>query len=314
MEKKSFSSFWKLRIKPDNLGLIDDPKGHNTRILDKQGNMNIIRKGINGDLLHKLVIIPLWQFLLWIVIFYIGVNILFALIYFFLGPASLGFDPEINKGRYFLNCIYFSAQTITTVGYGAINPSSDAANIIASLEALTGWMVFAIITGLVYGRFILPKAGIAFSSHALINTKDQYPYLQCRMAGNMKGILMEVEAKMMISWIEKHENMDKRVYLQLPLEVSSVYMLSLSWTLSHKIDEESPLWKKTAEDLRKYNAEIMVMVKAENELYLQTIHDQTSYITDEIIWDARFKHTHEVNSDGETIFYLDRLDDYEKLT
>jgi inward rectifier potassium channel len=89
-------------------------------------------------------------------------------------------------------------------------------------------------------------------------------------------------------------------------------MLSLSWTLMHKVDEESPLWSKSADDLNNSHAEVMVIVTAKNELYLQTIHAQTSYISDEVIWDARFKHTLEVNSDGETIFILKRLDEYEK--
>lgn len=308
-----FSSNKQHKIRPDALGLESEVKDKGKRLLDKQGNLNIIRRGIKGELFHKLVIMPLWQFLLWITVFYIGVSLLFGIAYFLMPPSSLGFDADINPGRYLLQCFYFSTQTLTTVGYGKVSPVSDAANIISSLETLAGWMVFAIIAGLVYGRFTLPGAGIAFSNHAVLNTRGKYPALHCKLAGNMEGILMEVEARMMLSWIEKHDNEDKRVYMQLPLEVPKVYMLSLSWTLVHRVDEESPLWGKSADDLSNSHAEVMVMVTAKNELYLQTIHAQTSYIPDEIIWDARFKHTHEVNSDGDTIFYLDRLDDYEKI-
>src|SRR5881392_1401986 len=63
---------------------------------------------------------------------------------------------------------FFSTETFTTVGYGRVNPVGDGANVVASIEAMNGFLSFAIATGLFYGRFARPRAHLAFSDHALI--------------------------------------------------------------------------------------------------------------------------------------------------
>lgn len=70
------------------------------------------------------------------------------------------------KGTFFedfLNGFFFSAQTLTTVGYGGIVPKGIAANFIAAFEAMLGLLFFSFITGMLYGRFSKPKTYIAFS-------------------------------------------------------------------------------------------------------------------------------------------------------
>lgn len=58
----------------------------------------------------------------------------------------------------FLNAFFFSSQTITTLGYGAMSPTGIASGIVSSIEALIGLLLFAFLTGLLYGRFSKPKA------------------------------------------------------------------------------------------------------------------------------------------------------------
>ena len=69
----------------------------------------------------------------------------------------------------FKEIFFFSAQTLTTVGYGRINPVGYSASVIASIEALTGFLLFAIATGLIYGRFSRPMAYLNFSTNALVS-------------------------------------------------------------------------------------------------------------------------------------------------
>jgi len=55
----------------------------------------------------------------------------FAIIFFFV-PETIG------TGKSFIECLYFSAVTITTLGYGDISPINDLGRIIAASESVLG--------------------------------------------------------------------------------------------------------------------------------------------------------------------------------
>lgn len=57
----------------------------------------------------------------------------------------------------------------------------DGADLIAALETMSGWLFFAVVTGLLYGRFTRPHAYLAFSQHALISTYKEGIGLMFRM-------------------------------------------------------------------------------------------------------------------------------------
>jgi len=309
-----FTSNKQHQFNPGDLDFRANPYTENIRLLGKDGAVRILRKGTLQDLFHQLVLMPWWKLLIVIVLAYVFIISFFAIVYYLLGPGNIHIPTDLMYENRFLHCYFFSAETLATVGYGYLYPITASTSFIASLEAFAGWISFAIIAGLVYGRFSMPKPGVIFSQHALISPYQNGLSLQCRLAGKYKGILMEVDARMQASWIEELPNGEKkRVYIQLQLEVPKVYMLSLSWTVIHKINEKSPLWGKTLEQLKAKHTEIMLMITGQNELYMQTIHAHTSFTADEIIWNARFKHTHEINEEGKTIFHLDRIDNHEKL-
>jgi len=57
----------------------------------------------------------------------------------------------------------------------------------------------------------------------------------------------------------------------------------------HPIDEASPLAGMTDEDLRRAAAEFIVLVKAYDDTFAQTIYQRTSYLAREVRWGARFR-------------------------
>ena len=104
-----------------------------------------------------------------IILAYLLFNVLFTSVYLLIGHNQLqGFHSSTEWGR-IKEVFFFSTQTFTTVGYGRINPSGDGADLVASLETMSGWLFFAIVTGLLYGRFTRPKAFISFSENILIS-------------------------------------------------------------------------------------------------------------------------------------------------
>ena len=83
------------------------------------------------------------------------------------------------------------------------------------------------------------------------------------------NVLMEVQAHMILMTVEGPIGAQNRKYQELKLERDSVYFLALSWTIVHPIDEESPLFGKTPEELRRLQAEFVIMIKAFDDTFAQ---------------------------------------------
>ena len=52
--------------------------------------------------------------------------------------------------------MFFSVQTLATIGYGKLVPATRAANVLVGIEALVGLLGFAILSGLLFARFTRP--------------------------------------------------------------------------------------------------------------------------------------------------------------
>jgi inward rectifier potassium channel len=135
-----------------------------------------------------------------------------------------------------------------------------------------------------------------------------------RMSPYKNNNLSEAETKLTLAMrIDENGKMANKFY-SLDLEISKVNALALSWTVVHPINEKSPLFDLTLEDLKAVNAEVLVFVKAFDDVYANTVMSRTSYVASEIIWGARFKlmyHPNEGNT--KTILDLGLINDYEKI-
>ena len=93
------------------------------------------------------------------------------------------------------------------------------------------------------------------------------------------------------------------------LERSLVQFLPLTWTVVHPISESSPLYNKTPEELQALQAEILILIKAFDDTFFQTVHVRHSYRHEEVVWNASFVPAFEVDSDGKMVLDLSRLSD-----
>ena len=281
------------------------------RTINKDGTFNVHRRGttwrdINGYL--YLINMPWPGFFACVLVGYLVVNTLFALVYYALGPDQLqgGADSATNMGH-FLNAFFFSAQTLTTVGYGKISPAGTAANVVAALEAMTGLMGFALATGLLFGRVSRPSARIGYSDRMVIAPYLDGTSLQFRVVNKRTNTLMELEAKVMLMTVEGKPGNLKRDYRVLKLERHNVYFFPLTWTIVHPIDEHSPLYGKTADDLDRLQAEILILIKGFDDTFSQTVHSRYSYRYDEIVWGARFAPSFDVDEAGAIVLEVDQV-------
>ena len=297
-------------------GLGEKYFGHTKRIINKDGSFNIKRTGgglssINA--FHYLINISWTKFLLIVFAGFVGVNLFFAVLYQLAGIENLTNAAAQDGLQTFLNTFFFSVQTFATVGYGGIHPTGILSNIIASLESMTGILSFALATGLLYGRFSKPSAKILFSDKAIIAPFKEGKALMFRVANSRDNILMEMEANAMMTSLDKGDGRFTRKYFPLKLEIKFIYFFPLPWTIVHPIDEDSPLYGKTAKDLEEMEAELLIMVKGFDDSFSQHVISRSSYKYDEIEWDVKFVQAYTTDESGETIVDLEKVSETEQV-
>jgi len=289
---------------------------YSKRIINKDGSFNVRKVSLpfsTRNTYQFLIQIGWFKFLGVILAYLLVVNALFALAYLFAGPANFGGLSRGSTTHEFLQLYYFSFQTFTTVGYGAISPQGDLANVISSFEAIYGWMSFAIITGILYGRFSRPSARLSYSHRAIIAPYgEKETSLQFRIANMRNSNLMEMEATVMLMLVERGERgILKRQFMPLALERNQILFFPLNWTIVHRIDENSPLHGKNQKDLQQMDAEVLIMIKGFDDTFSQTVHSRYSYKMDEIEWGARFVSTFETQPSGHIHLYFDKIHETE---
>lgn len=291
------------------------------RFFEKSGRPNIQFKGVSFlerfSVYQFMLKIPLWKFLAFIGLAYVVVNIFFASIYFTIGVDQLGGMEQQTMHGKFWEAFFFSAQTLSTVGYGHVYPSSLTANSVAAFESITGLLMFALATGLMYGRFSQPKAFLLFSKVALFSPfKDGYA-LMFRFAPYKNHFLTDVEVKVtLVLKLPDANNERKNSFYSLDLDISKANTLVSNWTIVHPVNEESPFYNLTQQDIKDAQAEILVFVKGYDDEYANSVVSRGSYTADEFVYGAKFNMMYEPSEDKRsTQLHLKKIDSYheEKL-
>lgn len=295
------------------------PDSQGGRFINKDGSYNVVKRGLpfyeRISFFYKMLTMPAWRFLVVLTGFFISINFVFTVIYLSLANTEFTGVLPGNKIHHFFELYFFSVQTFTTVGYGRINPDGYFAGAFASVEALTGMSSFALITGILYGRFSRPRAYLRFSKHAMIAPYRDITGLMFRFVSYKENHnLTNVEVIVTFGLTETNETAQFKFY-QLPLERNRIDSLPMNWTIVHPIDENSPLYGFTEEDLRTTDAEVYVLVRGFDDVFSNTVLQRTSYRFDEIIFNAKFDRMYYENEDDTTtIVEINKLDNYTLLS
>jgi len=286
------------------------------RLLNRDGTFNVVREGLHPfvsmSLYHDLLTITWPRFLGLLAFFYLTVNGLFAAAYVACGPGALAGAKAVTLGGRFLESFFFSVHTFATIGYGSMSPESLAANLLVVVESLVGLLGFALATGILFARFSRPTARILFSEHALIAPYKDGTAFEFRIVNSRSNQLIEVKAKVLLSWFK--QGAQSREFYPLRLEREKVVFFPLSWTIVHAIDEQSPLWGVTPEKLVGCEAEFLILLTGIDETFSQTVHARSSYKGDEVLWGARFANLfNPPTPEGVLSIDIGRLDEVERV-
>ncbi len=312
-------SFKKIKFNPESdLGFGTQAVAKNQRIINQNGSVNVKRKGLSffdtSNNYHTLITMRWTHFWIMVLAGYIAINLFFTMIYLAIGADNLiGAEGHTPMGHFF-DALFFSAQTVSTVGYGHISPSGIPTNSVAAFESMIGLLSFALATGLLYGRFSRPTARIVYSKNILLapygENSSAYMF---RLANQRRSSLIDLQVEVIFSYNEDVNGKPVRRFVPLELERKKVSILSLSWTVVHPLDDKSPLKGITYDEMEKAEANFGILLKAFDDTFSQTVHSRTSFQYDEIVWGGKFSPSFDRDEEGRIVLDLSRISNHEKV-
>ena len=146
----------------------------------------------------------------------------------------------------------------------------------------------ALVTGIAFARFSRPTARILFSKVAVIFPLDGVPTLMLRCANERHNLIFEANATMSLVTDELTETGPMRRFHDLQLVRSKNPVFALTWTIMHRIDDDSPLKAWIADHCASPGSDLIVVVSGTDDRTGQTMYGRWAYGADDLRWDSRF--------------------------
>ena len=237
----------------------------------------------------------------------------FALAYLSLGDGAIAGQAPARIGDPFLAALSFSLSTFTTSDTGPMFAVGATAHWLTIFESLLGPLTFVIVAGLLIARLMRPRMRLQFSESAVVAPYEDGRGLMFRMVSTSPSELSDVQVRVNLALFETHSGVRTREFYQLDLERNAVEFFTLHWTIVHPITERSPLRGFTPAMLREAEAELLVSVNAHEATFSTRVTQRSSYLWDEIKWDAKFASVFVSAPDGLIAIDVERLDRFDLL-
>jgi len=201
----------------------------------------------------------------------------------------------------YTSAVMFSMETHTTIGYGVRVPDPDCkiGMFVVMIQSCIGTFIQVLATGIVFAKISRPKGRaktLMFSRNAVICLRDGQYQLMFRV-GDMRHkshiIGTSIRALMVRNRLTAEGELIPMCQYPLSLdnETSPVddIFLFMVWpvTVVHTIDQSSPLWDISAEQLITEQFEIIVILEGTIESSGSSTQVRTSYLPSEIEWGQR---------------------------
>jgi inward rectifier potassium channel len=215
---------------------------------------------------------------------YLGANLCFSMAYLLVPGSVDGAEPGSFRDAFF-----FSVQSMSTIGYGGMAPNTLWAHLWVTLEAMFGIVLVALTTGIVFAKFARPTANVVFSDVAVITRRNGKPALMFRVANAREGALVSASMQLSVLQTETTAEGDTlRRLVDLNLARDRVPFFTLSWSLIHEIDADSPLHGLTAADFSDDDLVLVALLTGHDGDYGTTVYAQQLYYPEEVRWQHRF--------------------------
>ncbi len=269
-----------------------------TPISVRTGNIQFLRTNSNRrewrDIYRTVLALTWPRFALVVLSIYLGLNLLFATAYLLGGDCIAEMEPGS-----FTSAFFFSVQTLSTVGFGHLYPATLYGDIITTIEIVVGMFFTAVVTGLIFVRFSRPVARLLFSRSMVICPFNGKPSLQLRVANQQHEPMVEAEFRLMLIRKEQVlEDDDVRRFYTLKLEYERVIVFPSALTIRHLIDESSPLFGVTPEQLQQWEARFLTSIVCIDTVIQAPVQSHFDYTWRDVCFDHRFVEIYTDRADG----------------
>ncbi|CAH0481403.1 unnamed protein product [Peronospora belbahrii] len=204
-------------------------------------------------------------------------------------PMQSGFAKKFEKA------FFFGVQTISTVGYRALSPRQDS-------NAANFFVFLLVFSGITWAKFSIPKASaLLYSNVLLLNRFHSHRAVMFRAANNREfGVILEGSFRMSVVMLNR--NLGHRSIHELRLIRNVWPIINLCDILTHIIDESSPLYHLSTNDLLSGDHFFVVLFTGQDGIVSDTMVARKAYHACDILVDHHFKDNISLSADG---LYID---------
>ncbi len=234
-------------------------------------------------------------------------NVLFACFYL-MAPRPGGITGA-QPGS-FVDAFFFSVQTFSTIGYGAMSPKGLFTNMVVTVESVVGMLSVALVTGIIFAKFARPSSGVVFTNKMVHNYRNKTPCLMFRVANARGSNIIEATLRVTVLLDDVTEEGERlRKLHDLSLMRSTSPILTMSWLVVHEIDENSPIYGMDQDALIQGDVRFIISMTGIDGTYAQSIHAYYMYYAENVVFDAKFVDVVFPQDDGTFKLDLRQFDD-----
>ncbi len=214
-------------------------------------------------------------------------------------PIKDDFTPCVMQVNSFVAAFLFSVETQTTIGYGfrCVTEECPLAVFMVVFQSIVGCIIDSFMIGAIMAKMARPKKRaqtILFSHNAVIAMRDGKLCLMWRVGNLRKSHIVEAHVR---AQLIKPRITEEGEYIPLDqIDINVGYdqgfdriFLVAPLTILHEINEESPLYGISKQDLETSDFEIVVILEGMVEATAMTAQVRSSYLASEISWGHRFE-------------------------
>ncbi len=263
-----------------------------------------------SDPYHLALTLTWPQFFVGLLLVYLGINLVFALLYY----AAPGTVTNLPPGS-LLGAFFFSIETLATVGYGNMAPVTLYSHVVSTVEIFVGMLLTATMTGLVFVRFSKPRAKIIFAPKAVVSRSGGRTRLMVRIGNGRMYALQDAVVRLTTLVIEvEPEGQRFRYLVDLKLLRDELSSFPLTWTVIHEVTEDSPLALLRTADLQglaNSGLRIMLSVTARDPSLSAQVYASATYGPSDIALGMRYADAVTTLGDDHAVADMRRLGDIE---
>ncbi|XP_038618766.1 ATP-sensitive inward rectifier potassium channel 12 [Tachyglossus aculeatus] len=210
-----------------------------------------------------------------------------------------GTQPCVLNVTGFMAAFLFSIETQTTIGYGlrCVTEECPVAVFMVVVQSIVGCIIDSFMIGAIMAKMARPKKRaqtLLFSHNAVVAMRDGKLCLMWRVGNLRKSHIVEAHVRAQLIKPRITEEGEYIPLDQIDIDVGfdkgldRIFLVS-PITILHEIDEESPLFGISRQDLETDDFEIVVILEGMVEATAMTTQARSSYLANEILWGHRFE-------------------------